>query len=224
MSLTVVGTDTGIGKTVVTAGLTGWLLEEGHDARAIKPAQTGHPPDDDAGFVSDACEEPTAATCLRYLEPPLAPRVAAEETGVPLEYDDLLADVRTVLETVDCGIVEGIGGLRVPLAGDREVVDLVADIGLPTVVVARSGLGTLNHSALTVEALDRRDVPVQGVVLNEYEGGSTAERTNPSELARMVGRPVYTLPPLDLDPPSRAVTGVRAHLPPAVFPAGIRPP
>lgn len=95
--LAVVGTDTGVGKTVVTAGLTAWLREEGIDARAIKPVQTGHPPDDvddaqpparrtslvgDAGFVAGVCGDPDAATCLEYLEEPLAPRVAAEREGV----------------------------------------------------------------------------------------------------------------------------------------------
>lgn len=223
MNCAVVGTDTGVGKTVLTAGLTGWLRDEGRDARAVKPAQTGHPPDDDAGFVAEACGTSAAATCLRFLEPPLAPRVAAAETGVELDYDALLADVRSALDGADPGLVEGIGGLRVPLTGEREVADLVADLGSPAVVVARSGLGTLNHSALTVEALERRDVPVHAVVLNEYEGASAAERTNPAELARMVDRPVHPLPPLDLEHPAGAVTGVREHLPPEVFPPSIGP-
>jgi len=111
--------------------------------------------------------------------------------------------------------VEGIGGLRVPFAGDAEVVDLIADLGVPTIVVARSGLGTLNHSALTVEALERRGCRVHGIVLNEYEGGSVAERTNPETLEAMTERPVWTLPPLSLDGPSAPVDGLRAHLPPA---------
>lgn len=218
MSCFVVGTGTGVGKTVVTAGLTGWLRERGTDARAIKPAQTGHPPDDDAGFVVAACGDEGAACCLRYLEPPLAPRVAAAETGVELCYDALLAEVRAELDTVEYGLVEGIGGLRVPLAGEREVVDLVADLGLPAIVVARSGLGTLNHTALTIDALDRRGVPVHSVILNEYEGATTAERTNPDELARMIARPVTTLPPIDLSEPTRAVAAVREHLGPEVLP------
>jgi len=223
VSCYVVGTGTGVGKTVVTAGLTGWLREAGVDARAVKPAQTGHPPDDDAGFVADACGDEAAATCLRYLEPALAPRVAAAETGADLRYDDVLAGVREAVAAAEVGVVEGIGGLRVPLAGDREVADLVADLGFPAIVVARSGLGTLNHTALTVEALARRDVPVHAVVLNEYEGATPAERTNPDELERMTGLPIYTLPPLDLDPPARAVAGVRDHLPATVFPESVRP-
>jgi dethiobiotin synthetase len=113
----------------------------------------------------------------------------------------------------ECGVVEGIGGLRVPLADGREVVDLVADLAIPAVVVARSGLGTLNHTALTVDALRRRSIPVRGVVLNEYEGASTAERTNPDVLDRMLDVPVRTLPRLDLADPAAAVDGAVEHLP-----------
>ncbi|MCU4802504.1 dethiobiotin synthase [Halobacteria archaeon HArc-gm2] len=211
--LAVVGTDTGVGKTVVTAGLVATLRADSVDARAIKPCQTGYPPDDDARFVADACGTDEAATCLRRLEPPLAPEVAAREAGTDLSYESILGDCRAALSETDRGVVEGIGGLRVPLADGREVIDLVADLGLPAVVVARSGLGTLNHTALTVEALRRRDVPVRGVVLNEYEGASVAERTNPDVIREMTDCQVATLPPVDLSDPSAAVDAVAEHLP-----------
>jgi len=214
----VVGTDTGVGKTVVTAGLVGWLREAGVAARGIKPAQTGYPPDDDAGFVAAACGADDAATCLERLEPPLAPAVAADREGVDLSYEAIREGCERELADPPVGVVEGIGGLRVPLADDREVVDLVADLDVPALVVARSGLGTLNHTALTVEALERRDCRVPGVVLNEYEGATVAERTNPAVLREMTDRPVWTLPPLSIDDPREAVVGLREHLPVDVFP------
>lgn len=214
----VVGTDTGVGKTVVTAGLVGWLRETGTDARGVKPVQTGYPPDDDAGFVADACGSDDAAVCLERFGPALAPAVAAREAGETLSYDGVLSGCEHALADASPGIVEGIGGLRVPLADGREVVDLVAALDVPALVVARSGLGTLNHSALTVEALDRRGCRVHGVVLNQYEGGSVAERTNPEALAAMTDQPVWTLPPLSLSSPADAVTGLREHLPPDVLP------
>ena len=214
----VVGTDTGVGKTVVTAGLVGWLRAAGVEARGVKPVQTGYPPDDDAGFVADACGTDDAATCLERLEPPLAPAVAADREGVDLSYESIRRGCERELADAAVGVVEGIGGLRVPLADDREVIDLVADLGVPAVVVARSGLGTLNHTALTVEALERRDCRVHGVVLNEYEGATVAERTNPDVLADMTGCPVWTLPSLSIAEPREAVTGVRDHLPFDVFP------
>lgn len=218
----VVGTGTGVGKTVVTATAVALLRDGGTDARAVKPAQTGHPPDDDAGFVTEACGTDAAAAGLRYLEPPLAPAVAADVTGNSLDYERIRGDCRRALATADVGVLEGIGGLRVPLADGREVVDLVADLDLPALVVARSGLGTLNHTALTVEALERRDVDVAGVVLNEFVGDTLAERTNPETLAAMTDTEVVTLPAVDFDTPGEAVTRLRDHLPPAVLPGSTR--
>lgn len=208
----VAGTDTGVGKTIVTAGLTGWLRDRGVDATAIKPAQTGAPADDDADVVAAACDDPEASTCLRRLGPALAPRVAAERENVELSYDAILADCRTAIESSAFPVVEGIGGLRVPLAGETEVVDLVADLDLPTIVVARSGLGTLNHTALTVDALRSRGADVPLVILNEYEGATVAERTNPAELYRMLDVPIATLAPFDADDPEAIVPTVRGTL------------
>jgi dethiobiotin synthetase len=218
----VVGTDTGIGKTFVTAGLVGWLREAGVGARAVKPAQTGYPPDDDAAWVAEACGDDRAGTCIERLEPPLAPRVAAEVTDADLSYEGIRDGVAGELDASEVGVVEGIGGLRVPLAGDREVIDLVADLELPVVVVARSDLGTLNHTALSVEALRRRGVSVSAVVANEYEGDSVAERTNPDEIESMTGVPVETLPPIDVSDPGDAVACVREHLPATVLPGPVR--
>jgi len=201
----VVGTDTGVGKTVVTAGLVGRLRREGVSAVGVKPCQTGHPPDDDAGFVCAACDTETAAVCGRYLEPALAPAVAADVADESLSYDAIREFCADALADAEVGVLEGIGGLRVPLADGQEVVDLVADLDLPAVVVSRSGLGTLNHTALTVEALERRGVEVGGIVLNEYAGETVAERTNPDVLERMTGHEVATLPPVDLDDPAAAV-------------------
>jgi len=199
VSLFVAGTDTGVGKTVLTAGIVGWLRREGIDATAVKPCQTGYPEDDDARFVIEVCGDEDAATCLERLGPPLAPAVAARETSTALSYDRIVSGCREQIEARDVAIVEGIGGLRVPLADGSEVVDLVADLDLPTLVVARSGLGTLNHTALTAEALRRRGVSVVGVVLNEYEGTDLAERTNPAVIEAQTDLPVATLPPVAHD-------------------------
>lgn len=215
----VVGTDTGVGKTVVTAGLTGWLRDRGTDAVAVKPCQTGYPPDDDAAFVQFVCGTVDAAVCLQRLSPPLAPEVAARETeeDVTLDYESIRDGVSDVVTTSEAAVVEGIGGLCVPLADGREVVDLIADVGLPAIVVARSGLGTLNHTALTVRALRHHRVPVVGVVLNEYEAETTAERTNPRVIERMTGCSVWTVPPLGTESADDVIDGLRAHLPLSVI-------
>ena len=215
----VVGTDTGVGKTVVAAGLTGWLRETGTAAVAVKPCQTGYPPDDDAAFVESVCGTADAAICLQRLSPPLAPEVAAREADddVTLSYESIRDGVADVVAGSEAAVVEGIGGLRVPLADDREVIDLVEDVGLPALVVARSGLGTLNHTALTVQALRQRGVPVVGVVLNEYEGATTAERTNSDVIERMTGCSVWPVPPLDIESSDSVIDGLRASLPQSVL-------
>ncbi|QLD87686.1 dethiobiotin synthase [Natronomonas salina] len=201
MTIAVVGTDTGVGKTVVTAAIVARLRRDGVDARAIKPTQTGFPEDDDADYVRWACDDEAAALRLRTYGEPLAPAVAARRADDPIGYDELLSETREAVDDSEFVVVEGAGGLRVPLSNDprREIVDVVADLDAPALVVARSGLGTLNHTALTVEALRRRDVSVLGVALNRYEGESVAERTNPDELERMCDCPVWTLPESPLE-------------------------
>lgn len=216
--IAVVGTGTGVGKTVITAGLTRLLREGGHDARAIKPAQTGHPPDDDAAFVAAACDDPEAATCPRYLEPALAPRVAAEVADESLAYETIRAACEREIAATPVPIVEGIGGLRVPLAGEHEVIDLVADLEAAAVVVTRSGLGTLNHTALSIDALETRGIDIVGIVCNEYADETVAERTNPAELERMTGYAVETVPPLAdgaTSEPRQMALGVGEALSPA---------
>jgi len=212
----VVGTDTGVGKTVVTAALVAHLRDVGLDGKAIKPAQTGYPEDDDAGYIQEICGAESATRLRTYAEP-LAPAVAARRAGETLDFDSLLADTRDALAAAELGVVEGAGGLRVPLstAPQREIVDLIADLGVPAVVVARSGLGTLNHTALTVEALRRREIPVAGVALNRYEGAGVAERTNPEELKRMCDCRVQTLPEIDSDS-AEAVRDLGKQLEPIV--------
>lgn len=225
MTLAVVGTDTGVGKTVVTAAVVACLRRNGVDARAIKPAQTGYPEDDDADYVRWACDDEAAAVRLRTHGEPLAPAVAARRADDPIGYDELRSETREAVEDCEFAVVEGAGGLRVPLSNDprREIVDLVADLDAPALVVARSGLGTLNHTALTVDALRRRNVPVCGVALNRYEGASVAERTNPAELERMCDCPVWTLPESPLEG-REDVWELGAELPPFDGQAGGGPP
>ncbi|EMA55033.1 dethiobiotin synthase [Halococcus salifodinae DSM 8989] len=110
----VVGTDTGVGKTIVTSGLVGWLREEGVAARAVKPVQTGYPPDDDTEFVAEACGTDDAAICIERLEPPLAPRVAAEQVGAELSYAAIREGCERALAASEVGVLEGVGGVRVP--------------------------------------------------------------------------------------------------------------
>ncbi|MFP5022422.1 dethiobiotin synthase [Pseudonocardia phyllosphaerae] len=174
----VTGTDTEVGKTVTTAALAAALVADGRSVAVYKPVQSGL--EDGAGDM-DTITRLTGVTSVHEgirLPDPMAPRASAARAGVPLPpVTTHLATIAALAERHDHVLVEGAGGLLVELTDDgATLADLAAAVeGSATVVVCRSGLGTLNHTALTVEALQRRGVAVAGVVI-----GSWPER--PSEI------------------------------------------
>ncbi len=158
----VTGTDTGVGKTIVAAAIAA-ATTAAHRVAVLKPAQTGD--DDDAGTVSRLAAPAAVTTLTRYPDP-LAPLAAARTAGLPpLSLSRVVAATTDLAGRHDLVLVEGAGGLLVPmgLQSDPErpwtVADLAVALGAPAVVVVRAGLGTLNHTALTIEALRRRGVP-----------------------------------------------------------------
>lgn len=209
----VTGTDTGVGKTAVAAGLLEVLTERGVDARALKPVETGWPPE--ADWPRDAaCLAHAAAredidredVCPIAYEEPLAPSVAARRAGETIDLarlDEAVDQARAESELV---LIEGAGGLLVPVTEQATMADLAARWQLPVLIVARSGLGTLNHTALTVHAARAHGLDVLGLVLNRWpEDPDTATRTNPAELERLTEVPVLgrlpELPDLDTHEP-----------------------
>ncbi len=170
----VTGTDTGVGKTVVTAAVAAAAQAAGLRVAVVKPAQTGTADGapGDAETVARLAGPPTTRVLASYPEP-LAPLPAAKVAGVaPLELYETLDAVRAEAGRHDLVLVEGAGGLLVPMgvrpSGEAwTVADLAVQLDARTLVVARAGLGTLNHTALTLEALDRRGVPA-AVVLGAW--------------------------------------------------------
>lgn len=154
----VTGTDTGVGKTVVSA----WLVRS-LDADYWKPVQTGCEDDDDTPTVAALSGlAPSRLHPPAYrLRAPLAPDQAARLEGVEIDLDRLRPP-----STLAPLVVEGAGGVLVPLNARATMADLMVRLGLPVLVVARSGLGTINHTLLTLECLRRRALPVLGVVMN----------------------------------------------------------
>jgi dethiobiotin synthetase len=167
----VTGTDTGVGKTVVTAGLAAAASAIGLRVAVLKPAESGVSATDlsDVDAVVQLAAPATARTFAQYPHA-LAPLAAARLAGEPpLELYSVVDAIRAEAKSHDLVLVEGAGGLLVPM-GVRPsgqpwtVADLAVSLGAPAVVVARAGLGTLNHTALTMEALDRRGVPACVVI------------------------------------------------------------
>jgi dethiobiotin synthetase len=182
----VTGTDTGVGKTVAAAVLAHIARSRGLRVRYLKPVQTGVAPGalGDADFVRSAAG--VDADELERFTEPLAPAVAAERAGRVLEVAGLAAAILRVAATADETFVEGAGGLLAPLSGERTMADLACDLDAELVVVTRPGLGTLNHTALTLDAARHRGLRLAGLVVCGWpRTPSLAEETNLVRLRSM---------------------------------------
>ncbi len=183
--LIVTGTDTGVGKTVATAALACSARLAGIDVAVCKPVQTGSPRDDDLADVARLSGVSALHGRWRYPEP-LAPAAAAERAGMALPTrDELVASVASV--DAKLTLVEGAGGLLVELGDDGVTLrDLARDLAASVLVVVSPGLGTLNHTALTLEALAAQGIPCAGLVIGAWprEPG-VAETGNRDALGRL---------------------------------------
>jgi len=166
----VTGTDTGVGKTIVTAALVHALTIQGMKAGVMKPIETGVPANAFADSdwlisVTGTPHQPGLITPYRF-KTAAAPLVAATAEGVTIDPTRIVSALEELSSRHDCLIVEGIGGVLVPVTEDLLVVDLIRMMGLPALIVARSGLGSINHSLLTVEGLRTRGIPILGFIFN----------------------------------------------------------
>ncbi|MDH6679379.1 dethiobiotin synthetase [Rhodococcus sp. LBL1] len=189
--LVVSGTSTDVGKTVVTAALAAALRAAGRSVAVCKPAQTGVAPDEPGDLAEVARLSGVTATVelARYPEP-LAPDTAARRSGMPeLTRDQVVSAVRELDAEHDVTLLEGAGGLLVRLgAGGFTVRDVAADLDAPVVVVAAAGLGTLNHCALTAEALASAGVKCSGFVVGSWpDQPDLAARCNLDDLPAVTG-------------------------------------
>ena len=201
--LFVTGTDTGAGKTVVAAAICAALRAAGTRVVPFKPVVTGEDEPTELSWPPDhvllgraAGVDPEQVSPARF-GPAVSPHLAQELAGAPLhpvELADAAREAGTRGEALD---VEGVGGLLVPLTEDTSVRDLAAELGLPLVVAARPGLGTINHTLLTLEAAENAGLRVAAVVLTPWpEEPSVVERSNRDTIARLGEVDVATLPAL----------------------------
>jgi len=203
----ITGTDTGVGKTVITAALAAALRAGGVSVGVMKPIATGCVRrreglvSEDAEFLAQAANapEPLEAISPIRLAEPLAPTVAAARAGITLDLVPMWRAWDRLKRAHDVMLVEGIGGALCPVTPKQFVADLAQRFHLPVLVVARPDLGTINHTAMTVEVLRARGLDVAGVVINRYEADTddVAQLTNPDEVQRVTGAPVLGLVPDD---------------------------
>jgi dethiobiotin synthetase len=177
--LFVTGTDTGVGKTTISAALLRLARRRGLTPIPFKPVETGcDGPPVDASLLWNAAQPPIpiSEACLYALHLPAAPALAAHAEGIRVDLELVVERARALAARGDFLLVEGAGGLLVPYVDRLTTVELVRRLGLPLLVVARTALGTLNHTALTLREAERGGLQVAGVIFNR-----TAQRVEPHE-------------------------------------------
>jgi dethiobiotin synthetase len=199
----VTGTGTEVGKTVVAAVIARTLAGAGTQVAVFKPAVTGldDPGEADHELLRRAAGSGQADAEIapyRY-QPPASPHLAASLAGEEIDPARLRAAAETAAEGADELVCEGVGGLLVPLGVHYTVRDLAADLALPLVIAASPGLGTINHTLLTLEAARSAGLEVAMVVLTPWpEAPSTIEASNRETIAALGAVRVETVPKLDL--------------------------
>lgn len=175
----ITGTDTDAGKTLVSAAVLSRLLSNGVDAMPMKPVQTGCPRRADGtlgnldldtcfrltGLAPDAAEGELIAP-YRF-EPACSPHLAAEQAGETIEFDRILSAAEELMRRRETVLVEGAGGILVPINRRQTMLDLMVALQLPIILASRPGLGTINHTLLSIRELRRAGLEVRGVVFCE---------------------------------------------------------
>jgi dethiobiotin synthetase len=203
----VTATDTGVGKTVVAAAICAALAERGDKVAAFKPVVTGTNEEPDEwprdhellARVATIRQKPSDVTPLQF-GPAVSPHLAAEMAGETIEPHELAASARGAGDGADVLVCEGVGGLLVPLTPGYLVRDLAAELDLPLVIAARPGLGTINHTLLTIEGARAVGLDVAGVVLTPWpEEPGKLEKSNRTTIESFGSVTVSMLPHTDPD-------------------------
>ncbi len=209
----ITGTDTGVGKTFVVVGLIRALRKLGHRVCPMKPAETGCGIRKGMMVALDSLKLMKSAHVdnpLDMINPyrfrhPLSPAVAAELAGTSIRKKKIFSVYRKLSKENDIVIVEGAGGIMVPLYKKYLFLDLIKDLALPLLIVSRPSLGTINHTLLTINAARNREIDICGVVINysTNTGKGISEKTNPRVIEKLTGVPVLGIVPYMKDPQMR---------------------
>jgi dethiobiotin synthetase len=196
----ITGTDTGVGKTFVSVGLLKALKETGLNACPMKPVETGCKikkgelvPEDTLKLVKAAqVSEPMDIINPYRFRQPLAPAIASELEGTVIVRKKIISAYNKLSNKYDITIIEGAGGIMVPIRQNYLFLDLIKDLALPVIIVSRPGLGTINHTLLTIEAARTREINIIGVIINCLADvkKDVSVKTNPRMIEKLTGVPV----------------------------------
>ncbi|MEW6095766.1 MAG: dethiobiotin synthase [bacterium] len=203
--LFITGTDTEVGKTVIAAGLAGFFKQKGIKVGVMKPIQTGAIKrngrlislDIELMIKASGIIENINLLNPYCLEPPLAPLVASQITGINLDIKKILTAYAKLKAKYEIVIVEGAGGILVPILNNYLMIDLIKDIELPILIVAKPSLGTINHTLLTIKQAQAEGIRVLGVIINalKEDKAEVAERTNPQIIEELSQVPILAVIP-----------------------------
>ena len=201
----ITGTDTGVGKTIVAGGLIRALIFHGLKTAGMKPVESGCTREGKVLIPSDGTflkqiaqmQEPVTQVTPCCFEAPLAPLPASELEKRSVSVAAIRKAFYSLYTRYDAIIVEGVGGIMVPLKENYFVIDLAKDMGLPLIVVAKPGLGSINHTMLTVKYALKEGLAVAGIIINYSHPpeGSLAEETNPQILKQICPVPLIGIFP-----------------------------
>lgn len=202
----ITGTDTNIGKTVISAGLAGVLKNKGYSIGVMKAIQSGagirngrlYSPDAEFMIKVTGNIDEMEHVCPYLLKEAMAPGIAAEIEGIEVDFDVIKKAYIELEKRHDIVIVEGAGGIAVPVKKRLLISDLIKSLDIPVIIVARAGLGTINHTVLTIEFAKRSKIKIIGVIINDYRG-RLVEKMNPLAITDLTGIPILGIIPNDPD-------------------------
>ncbi len=205
--LFVTGTDTAVGKTLIAGAIAKILTEQDLKVGVFKPIATGchrsweglisH----DTEFLANCANSDLAFSTITPVgyQTPAAPIVSAACDGPPIDFDKIAAAYNDICQNSDVVIVEGIGGVRVPLTPQFDLLDLAAEFALPTVIVARPNLGTINHTLMTIDCVSAAKLKIAGIVINKFNDteATIAENSAEQVITQCSGVNILTVVPFD---------------------------
>ena len=195
----ITGTDTGVGKTIVAAGIASVLRQSGINIGVMKPLASGDRRD--AILLRQAAATSDALDLINpiFFSQPLAPSMAAQIDGREVGWEAIRQGFELLSEIHPFLIVEGVGGIAVPLSSDYQVIDMIKQFQLPLLIVAHSHLGTINHTTLTVAYAKQHGVTPMGIILNTRQPvtDDPSLLSNPAEIYRLTKIPILGTLPFD---------------------------
>lgn len=201
----ITATDTGVGKTFVSAGLASALKKRGINTGVMKPVHTGCrsrngaliPEDTRYLMKAASVDDPIELVTPYMFREPVAPSVAAEKTNTVIDVGKINKSYKALCRRHEYMIVEGIGGIMVPIKKGTYVADIIIKLGLPAIIITRPDLGTINHTLLTIDYMKNKNIHIKGIVINHTHKGrkTLAEKTCLETIEKHSGLPVIGVIP-----------------------------